>query len=112
MAEAVMRAFDEAVNPHLLVRRMNLTANHVVTEQYASSKARSRVVQLDLFTDYEQLERERAAERERLERERRVQQTMLNIKKTFGKNAILKGLNFADGATTIERNSQIGGHKA
>lgn len=112
MAEAVMRAFDEVVNPHLLVRRMNLTANHVVTEQYASSKARSRVVQLDLFTDYEQLERERAAERERLERERRVQQTMLNIKKTFGKNAILKGLNFADGATTIERNSQIGGHKA
>lgn len=112
MAEAVMRAFDEVVNPHLLVRRMNLTANHVVTEQYASNKARSRVVQLDLFTDYEQLERERAAERERLERERRVQQTMLNIKKTFGKNAILKGLNFADGATTIERNSQIGGHKA
>lgn len=112
MAEAAMHAFDEVVNSHLLVRRMNLTANHVVTEQYACGERQSKVVQLDLFTDYEALERERAIKREKLERERRVQQTILNIKKAYGKNAILKGLNFADGATTIERNSQIGGHKS
>ena len=67
---------------------------------------------MDLFTDYEQEERERKARERALKRERKLQQTMLNIKKRFGKNAILKGLNFDDGATAIERNRQIGGHSA
>lgn len=68
------------------------------------------MVQLDLFTDYEKLEKERKAEEEVLARERRRQEAVLQIKKKFGKNAILKGLNYADGATQKERNQQIGGH--
>ena len=70
----------------------------------------NKVVQLDLFTDYEKLEKEWKAEEEVLARERRRQEAVLKIKKKFGKNAILKGLNYADGATQKERNQQIGGH--
>ncbi len=68
--------------------------------------------QLDLFTDYEALEREREAEKARLARERKLQEAMLAVKKKYGKNAILKGTNLQKGATTMERNRQIGGHKA
>ena len=67
-------------------------------------------MQLDLFTDYEKQEKEQKAEEEMLARERRRQEAVLQIKKKFGKNAILKGLNYADGATQRERNQQIGGH--
>ena len=67
-------------------------------------------MQLDLFTDYEKQEKEQKAEEEMLARERRRQEAVLQIKKKFGKNAILKGLNYADGATQRERNRQIGGH--
>ena len=68
--------------------------------------------QLDLFTDYEAIRREQEAEEARLERERKMQQMMLDIKKKFGKNAILKGMNLQEGATAQDRNNQIGGHKA
>ncbi|MDE6358220.1 MAG: DNA methylase, partial [Duncaniella sp.] len=67
-------------------------------------------VQLDLFTDYEEQRRRREAEEAVLSKERRRQEAVLKIKKKFGKNAILKGLNFADGATQRDRNCQIGGH--
>ena len=70
----------------------------------------NKAVQLDLFTDYEKQEKEQKAEEEMLARERRRQEAVLQIKKKFGKNAILKGLNYADGATQRERNQQIGGH--
>ena len=69
-------------------------------------------VQLDLFTDYEELERKAAEEREALTKERKMQEALLNIKKKFGKNAILKGTSYEEGATARERNQQIGGHKA
>ena len=68
--------------------------------------------QLDLFTDYEELERQKKEEQEALDKERRIQEARLAIKHRFGKNAILKGLNFDEGATAKERNEQIGGHKA
>ena len=68
--------------------------------------------QMDMFTDYAALERERKKEAEHLAKERRMQEAMLSVKKKYGKNAILKGMNLQEGATTIERNSQIGGHKA
>ena len=68
--------------------------------------------QLDLFTDYEALRRQNEKEAATRNRERRMQQALLGIKKKFGKNAILRGLNFEDGATARERNQQIGGHKA
>ena len=103
--------FDRCVNPDLLIRRLNLTTNHVVSE--ASVSAQNNVPQqLDLFTDYETLEKQRQEEQAKLDKERRIQEAQLRIKKRFGKNAILRGLNFEEGATAKVRNEQIGGHKA
>ena len=110
ISEAVMELFDRIVNPDLLVRRINLTTNHVVDEEKATKNPAP--VQYDLFTDYEALEREQREEKEKLAKERKIQTAILNIKKQFGKNAILKGLNYEEGATAKERNQQIGGHKA
>ena len=106
IVKAVMELFDRIVDKHLLVRRANLVANHVVDEaviQEAGSPA-----QLDLFTDYEAEKLEEA----KLAREKRMQKATLAIRKKYGKNAILKGINLEEGATTIDRNRQIGGHKA
>ena len=110
ISDAAMTLFDRIVNPDLLVRRINLTTGHVVKEDAA---VRNPVpVQYDLFTDYETLEKEKREEKEKFEKENRIQTAILKIKKQFGKNAILKGLNYEDGATARERNGQIGGHKA
>ena len=110
ISDAVMELFDRITDPDLLVRRINLTANHVTDEDTAS---RNPVpVQYDLFTDYEAVEKKNAEEKEKLDKERKMQTAILKIKKQFGKNAILKGLNFEEGATAKERNKQIGGHKA
>lgn len=110
ISDAVMELFDRITDPGLLVRRINLTANHVTDEDTAS---RNPVpVQYDLFTDYEAVEKKNAEEKEKLDKERKMQTAILKIKKQFGKNAILKGLNFEEGATAKERNKQIGGHKA
>ena len=103
--------FDRCVNPDLLIRRLNLTTNHVVSEASVSAQD-CAPQQLDLFTDYEALEKQRQAEQAKLDKERRMQEAQLKIKKRFGKNAILRGLNFEEGATAKERNKQIGGHKA
>ena len=103
--------FDRCVNPDLLIRRMNLTTNHVVSEELLSSQD-SAPQQLDLFTDYKALEKQRQEEQAKLDKERRMQEAQLKIKKRFGKNAILRGLNFEEGATAKERNKQIGGHRA
>jgi DNA polymerase V len=106
IVQAVLDLFDRIVDPELLVRRVNLAANHVVGE--ASALKLKPMEQLDLFTDYAAQQAEAAA----LDRERRMQKAMLSIQKKFGKNAILKGMNLEEGATTVERNRQIGGHKA
>ena len=68
--------------------------------------------QLDLFTDYAAREKQQAAEQEALAREKQLQQAVLHIKNKYGKNAILKGMNYEEGATAAQRNRQIGGHKA
>lgn len=107
---AVLALFDEQVNPKLLIRRLSLTTNHVIREETANQM--TEVVQLDLFTDYSELEKQQKVEKETLAKERRMQEAMLDIKRKFGKNAILRGLNLQEGATAIERNKQIGGHKA
>ena len=103
--------FDHCVNPDLLIRRLNLTTNHVVSEASVAVQQKTPQ-QLDLFTDYEALEKQRQQEQERFAKERRMQEAQLRIKQRFGKNAILRGLNFNEGATAKERNAQIGGHKA
>lgn len=108
--DAVMGLYDSIINPNLLIRRVTLAANHLVHESQAVET--ERFEQLDLFTDYAALERERKEEAERLSKERRLQEAMLSVKNKYGKNAILKGMNLQEGATTMERNRQIGGHKA
>ena len=108
--KAVAELYDRIVNPDLLIRRLNLTTNHVVPESAVKKDATPQ--QLDLFTDYEEVERKKKEEQAALDKERRMQEAQLAIKQRFGKNAILKGLNFEEGATAKERNAQIGGHKA
>lgn len=108
--DAVTKLYDEIIDYNLLVRRINLSINKVVSEEIQQEK--DSFCQMDLFTNYEALEKEKEKEQEDLSRERKMQQAMLDIKKKFGKNAILKGMNLQKGATTLERNNQIGGHKA
>ena len=110
ITDAVIELYDRIVDKNLLIRRINITANRLVDESIA--KKEEKYEQLDLFTDYKAKEQEQAEEDAVLERERRMQQTMLTIKKKFGKNAILKGMNLQEGATAKDRNEQIGGHKA
>ena len=108
LIEKVAELYDRIINPDLLVRRLTLSINHLIHEE--DVRIKSKPLQLDLFTDYEELERIQEAEAAELARERRRQEAVLKIKKMFGKNAILKGLNYTDGATQRERNQQIGGH--
>ena len=108
LIQKVADLYDRIINPDLLVRRLTLSINHLQHED--DLKMKPQVVQLDLFTDYDELKREQEAEDSKLEKERRRQEAILRIKKTFGKNAILKGLNYAEGATQRDRNQQIGGH--
>ncbi|MDO4523288.1 MAG: DNA methylase [Eubacteriales bacterium] len=110
IVEAGMRLFDRIMNKRLLVRRFSITANHLKPESQVSRQHEPE--QLNLFTDYEALERERAAEEASLKKEKDLQKAMLEIQKRFGKNAILKGTNLQEGATTMDRNGRIGGHKA
>lgn len=108
--DAVTELYERIVDPKLLVRRLYVVADHVIREDSVPPK--EEVIQLDLFTDLEAEEEKRKAEEKELERERRRQEAILDIKRKYGKNAVLKGMNFEEGATTIERNRQVGGHKA
>lgn len=110
ITDAVMELYDRIVDPQLLVRRVTVSANHLVEE--SAVKEAPVFEQLNLFTDYAALEKEQKEENVKLEKERKLQEAMLSVKKKFGKNAILKGMNLQEGAMTIERNNQIGGHKA
>lgn len=108
--DAAMTLFDRIVDPRLPVRRMYLVAEQVIAEELVPTAPQPE--QLDLFADYEAREKQQAAEQEALERERQLQQAVLHIKNKYGKNAILKGMNYEEGATAAQRNRQIGGHKA
>lgn len=110
ISKTATELYDRIVDHNLMIRRLSLTTNHVINEKQAKIKATS--VELDLFTENEQNDRETQEENNRLKKERRIQKTLLEIKKKYGKNTILKGLNFEDGATARLRNNQIGGHKA
>ena len=110
IVKAAMELYDRIINRDLLVRRLNLTTGRVIRE--CDAERRKVPVQYDLFTDYEAIEAGRKREEAELEKERKAQEAILKIKKQFGKNAILKGVNFGEGATARQRNEQIGGHKA
>lgn len=103
--DAVMELYQRIMNKQLLVRRINITANNVVDEQ--SAKSEKSYEQIDLFTSYQ----EKVEKRHKELTEKELQKAMIGIKNKYGKNAILKGMNLQEGATTIDRNKQIGGHK-
>ena len=105
--DAVMVLYSQIVDKNLYVRRINVTANHVVDE--SSVEKADSYEQLNLFTDYVAEQKKRKEEEAALEREKKMQHAVLHIKKKYGKNAILKGMNLKEGAMTIERNKQIGG---
>ena len=105
---AISDLFDRIVNPDLLVRRLYLTANRVIDARKAIEAPTCE--QLDLFTNYAGVAEKRKQEEAALAREKKIQTAMLGIKKKYGKNAILKGMNLEEGATAIERNRQVGGH--
>ena len=105
---AVMSLYDGIVNKDLLIRRLNISTNHIILEDNRQETTDKGPTQLDLFTDYKAKEKEK----ENKKKERRMQEALIKIKKRFGKNAILKGTSYAEGATARDRNKQIGGHKA
>lgn len=114
IGNAAVSIYENNINPLLFIRRVNVTAAHVLPEQEAAAReeAASANEQLNLFTDYEKREAEEAAAREKRDKERRLQEGMLELRKKFGNNAIVRGISFEEGATGRERNEQIGGHKA
>lgn len=111
MTDAVTALFERIADAGLLVRRMNLTAEQVIDENSREAVS-EKPLELDLFSDYDAVVAEREKEKAALDKERKVQEAVLRIRKTYGNNALLKGLDFDDGATAMERNVQIGGHKA
>lgn len=107
---AVEELYDRIVDKNLLVRRLNLVANHVLEEKDIPEYC--KVKQLNLFDDHGENGEDQGANEKAMEREKNLQQAVLSIKKKYGKNAILKGMNLEEGATAVDRNMQIGGHKA
>lgn len=103
--KVVMKLYDRIINPKLLTRRITIVANNVINEKDAERE--NACEQIDLFTNYDDKKKEYENEMH----ERELQRSILGIKKKYGKNAILKGMNFENGGTTIERNGQVGGHK-
>ena len=104
---AVMSLYDSIVNRDLLIRRLNISTNNIIPEVLPMKGEKKTASQLDLFTDYEAIEKAEQLDK----KERRIQEAVINIKHRFGKNAILKGTSYAEGATAKERNKQIGGHR-
>lgn len=107
---AALELFDRIIDRDLLVRRFYLTATRVAEEGSAPDK--KAFEQIDLFTDYAAKQMRESQESADLEREKKVQRAMLDIKRKFGKNAILKGMNLQEGATAKNRNNMIGGHRS
>ena len=107
--DVMMELFDRIIDPDLLIRRVNVVACNLLPEDQIPEEGPA---QLDLFTDYDALEKEKAEQAAAEDRERRLQRATLLIQGKYGKNSLLKGMNFLEGATTRERNAQIGGHRA
>ncbi len=112
ITEAVLALYDRIVDRELSVRHVSITAINTLDEESLSDLPMPYAEQIDIFTDHEAEEKRLAEEKEALRRERTKQETILELRRQFGKNAILKGLNYEDGATAKNRNNQIGGHKA
>ena len=105
----IIELYKKITNKHLLVRRINISVNNLINESLLKDKIIYE--QYDIFTDFEKIAKQKNEEKENEKQEKKLQNTILNIKNKYGKNAILKGMNYLSGGTTIERNRQIGGHK-
>ncbi len=110
--DAVMSLYDRIVDKNLLIRRITITVNHLIDETAVRINKQENFIQMDLFTDYEALEKQKQEDEAKMKKERALQEAVLSVKKKFGKNAILKGINLEEGATGTQRNNQIGGHRA
>ena len=106
---SIMKLFDEIIKDKLLVRRVNISANNLISEEMENKQVVYK--QFDLFSDSKQIEETRQKEKIDRTYEKKLQLAMLNIKNKYGKNSILKAMNLESGATTIQRNAQIGGHR-
>ena len=110
LVEKVSELYDRIINPDLLIRRINISLNNLVNENTINNK---RIIyQPDLFSDPDEEKINQKKRNQSLKKERLRQEALLNLRKKYGKNVILKGLNYSEGATQRDRNSQIGGHKA
>ena len=107
--EAIEELYDRIINKNLLVRRITVVANNVINESEIRNKNEQE--QMSLFIDYKKQEEEKNKELKKRKDENNLQHAIIDIKKKFGKNAIIKGMNLEKDGTTIERNAQIGGHK-
>ena len=105
----VMKLYDKIVNPILLIRRLNVTACNIVNEEYKESTP--IIEQIDLFTNYEEVSKQKEKSLKDEIEEKKIQKALLNIKKKYGKNSILKAMNYEEGATAKDRNLEVGGHK-
>ena len=110
ICDCMMQLYDRIVDPDLLIRQVNVCAFQVISEK--DIPVDTAPVQLELFVNYEEIERQQAERKRKEEREKALQRTTLSLQDRFGKNAVLKGINLIKGAMTIERNGQIGGHRA
>ena len=108
LVENITKLYDKIINRNLLIKRINITANNVINKE--DSEKHKNYEQIDLFTNYKMVEEKRTKEKAREQDENKLQHVLIDIKNKYGKNAILKGMNLEEGATTIDRNRQIGGH--
>ena len=106
LTDGFMELFDRIVDPALLVRRLTVNANHILREGQAEQA--QPYEQMDFFGNAETRNAQKAA----CQREKNRQKAILRLQKRYGKNIVLKGMNLQEGATAMERNRQIGGHKA
>ena len=111
LTDAIAELYHQIVNKDFLIRRINISMNRIISENKAKSH-KVTPVQLDMFTDYEELEKQNKQKQQELEKEHRIQEALLAIKQRYGKNSILKGISYDEGATAKDRNNQIGGHRS
>lgn len=104
-----LKLYDDIVNRKMLIRKINICVGNLLNE--TEIKEKNKYEQIDLFTNYGELEEKKKKEEKELQKEKALQNAIINIKSKYGKNALIKGMNLEEGATTIERNGQIGGHK-
>ena len=104
-----LKLYDAIVDKQLWIRKINICVGNL--SDGTEREQENQYEQIDLFTDYREIEQNQKEEKQKMQKEKKIQKTIINLKNKYGKNVILKGMNLQEGATTIERNAQIGGHK-